>query len=104
MKMRHLVVATSAALLSFGAIAEGQPHQSQSRETRAPQATGDANVVAAAEQRLRSAGYPATTQGLKEFQQANGIEASGQLDAQTLAALGVDVSAASGGSTQPPKN
>lgn len=100
MKMRHLVVATTAALLSFGAIAEGQRHQSQSSESTAPQAANEADVVRAAQQRLQAAGYPATPQGLREFQQANGIQASGQLDAQTLAALGVDASAASGASSE----
>jgi peptidoglycan hydrolase-like protein with peptidoglycan-binding domain len=104
MKMRHIVVATAAALISFGAIAEGQRHQSQSSGTTAPQAQSDATLVREAQQKLRDAGYAATPQGLREFQQANGIEASGQLDAQTLAALGVDASAASGASSETPKN
>lgn len=99
MKMRHLVVATSAAFLSFGAIAGGQ-QQSQSKENAAPQASTEATIVRAAQDRLRSQGYAATPQGLAEFQQAKGIEPSGKLDEQTLAALGVDASAASGGSSE----
>jgi hypothetical protein len=99
MKMRHLVVATSAALLSFGAIA-GADEQSQSKENSVPQASTEVTIVRAAQDRLRSQGYAATPQGLAEFQQAKGIAPSGKLDHQTLAALGVDASAASGGSSE----
>jgi murein L,D-transpeptidase YcbB/YkuD len=105
MKMRHLVIATSAALLSSGAIAGGQ-QQSQTSETRSgpaqsqttPQAAADASTIREAQERLQSAGYEPTPQGLREFQQAKGIAPSGQLDQQTLAALGVGTPAASGGS------
>jgi hypothetical protein len=99
MKVHHLVVAASAALLSFGAIAGGQ-QQSQSKENAAPQTSTEATIVREAQDRLRSQGYAATPQGLAEFQQAKGIEASGKLDEQTLAALGVDASAASGASSE----
>lgn len=98
MKMRHLVVATSAALLSFGAIAGGQ-QQSQSKENTAPQAATESSTIREAQDALRSQGYAATPQGLAEFQQAKGIEPSGKLDQQTLAALGVGASAASGASS-----
>lgn len=105
MKMRHLVIAASAALISSGVIAGGQ-QQSQSGETRsgqapsqtAPQAATDPSTIREAQERLRSEGYAATPQGLREFQQAKGIAPSGQLDQQTLAALGVGAPAASGGS------
>lgn len=98
MKMRHFVVATSAALVSLGAIAGGQ-QQSQSEQEAAQQASVVA-IVREAQDKLRSQGYAATPQGLAEFQQAKGIEASGKLDDQTLAALGIDASAASGGSSE----
>lgn len=99
MKVRHLVIATSAALLSFGAIAGGQ-QQSQSKENSTPQAATESSTIREAQDALRSQGYAATPQGLAEFQQAKGIEASGKLDEQTLAALGVGASAASGGSSE----
>jgi Putative peptidoglycan binding domain len=99
MKMRQLVVATSAALVSLGAIAGGQQH-SQSSESRSPQAaSSDSSTIRAAQEALRSQGYAATPQGLAEFQQAKGIEATGRLDQQTLAALGVSASGASGASS-----
>lgn len=103
MKMRYLVVATSAALISSGAIAGGQK-QSQSSETPSgqsqttPQAAADTSTIREAQEKLQSAGYEPTPQGLREFQQAKGIAPSGQLDQQTLAALGVGTPAASGGS------
>jgi murein L,D-transpeptidase YcbB/YkuD len=99
MKMRHIAVAASAALLSYGAIAGGGQQQSQSGETTRPQASADAETVRQAQDQLRAAGYPATPQGLMEFQQAKGLEAHGKLDQQTLAALGVDSSASSSAAT-----
>src|SRR5688572_7117919 len=98
MKMRHLVVATSAALLSFGAMAGGGQQQSQSEDRGAPQAATEVSIVREALDKLRAEGYAATPQGLAEYQQAKGIEPSGKLDQQTLAALGVADPAASGGS------
>lgn len=104
MKMRHFVVATSAALISSGVIAGGQQH-SQSGETRsgqtqtAPQAAAD-STIREAQERLQSEGYAPTPQGLREFQQAKGIQPSGQLDEQTLVALGVGAPAASGASSE----
>jgi|SRR5687768_12909492 len=93
MKMRHFVVATSAALVSLGAIATGQQHSED-------KASIEATIVREAQSKLRSQGYAPTPQGLAEFQQAKGIEPSGKLDEQTLAVLGVDDPAASGASSE----
>jgi peptidoglycan hydrolase-like protein with peptidoglycan-binding domain len=41
---------------------------------------------------------PKTQKGLKEFQTSKGLSASGQIDQQTLSALGISGSAAGGGS------
>jgi peptidoglycan hydrolase-like protein with peptidoglycan-binding domain len=46
---------------------------------------------------------PKTQKGLKEFQTSKGIKATGQLDQQTLSALGVSGSAAGGASAKPEK-
>ena len=110
MKMRHLVIAASTLLLSSAAVAGGQKH-SQSSETSggqaqsrtAPQGATEASTIREAQERLRAEGYAATPQGLREFQQAKGIEPSGQLDRQTLAVLGVGASAASGASSEAEK-
>lgn len=104
MKMHQLVVATSAALFSAGAIAGGQQHSERKDGTEA-QAIRDASTVREAQERLRAEGYAATPQGLKEFQHAKGLAPSGKLDQQTLAALGVGASAssdASSGTTRQP--
>lgn len=110
MKMRHVVVAATTVLLSSAAIAGGQ-QRSQSSETpsghaqsqTAPSTVSEATTIREAQDRLRAEGYAATPQGLREFQQAKGIEPSGQLDQQTLAALGVGASAASGASSEAEK-
>jgi hypothetical protein len=107
MKMHHVVIAASAVLLSSAAIAAGQKHSQSSESTgdqaqsqTAPPAVSEATTIREAQDRLRSEGYAATPQGLREFQQAKGIAPSGQLDQQTLAALGVGASAASGASSE----
>jgi hypothetical protein len=107
MKMRHVVIAASTVLLSSAAFAGGQK-QSQSSENpggqaqsqAAPQAQTDASTIRQAQDRLRSEGYAATPEGLREFQEAKGLQPSGQLDQQTLAALGVGASAGSGASSE----
>jgi len=99
MKMRSIVVAASAALVSLGAMAEGQ--HSQGADASESQAIRDASIVREAQERLRAAGYAATPDGLKEFQQSKGISPSGKLDQRTLAALGVGASASSGASADP---
>jgi peptidoglycan hydrolase-like protein with peptidoglycan-binding domain len=93
MKMRHVVAVSTAALVSFGALAGGQQQSSSG-------ASMDPATVRQAQERLASEGFnpgPAdgrlgqqTKQGLKDFQQSKGLEPSGQLDAQTIAALGID--------------
>jgi hypothetical protein len=102
MKMRHIVIAASAAFISYGAIAGGGQQSSRSEERAVPQAADQdaVNTVRRAQERLRAAGYAVTPQGLAEFQQAKGLEPSGKLDQQTLAALGIGESASSGGSSR----
>lgn len=104
MKMRDVVVASSAALISFGALAGGGQQSSAGAST-------DSAMVRQAQERLASEGFDPgaldgklgqqTQQSLQQFQQAKGIEPSGQLDPQTVAALGIDSdsSAAAGGSS-----
>ena len=105
MKMRHVVALTSAVLVSFGAVAGGQQHSSAG-------ASADPATVRQAQERLASEGFnpgaldgrlgPQTQQGLKEFQQSQGLEPNGRLDSQTIAALGLDSgSSAAAGGTSP---
>ncbi len=104
MKMRHVVAFTSAVLVSFGAVAGGQQHSSAG-------ASADPETVRQAQEKLMSEGIdpgavdgrlgPQTRQGLQEFQRSNGLEATGQLDAETVAALGLDSGSAATGATSP---
>lgn len=86
---------------------------STSGQASQKQAQGS-DIVKQAQQKLSQAGHdvgkpdgimgPKTQAGLKEFQEKKGLQASGQLDKETLAALGVSGevtsgSAATGGSS-----
>jgi hypothetical protein len=82
-------------------MAGGQQH-SQGERTFAPHAaTEETSVMREAHDALRAKGHPPTPQGVREFQQAKGLEATGRLDEPTLAALGVGVSASSGATSGP---
>ena len=104
MKMRHVVAFTSAVLVSFGAVAGGQQHSTSG-------ASADPATVRQAQEKLVSEGInpgavdgrlgPQTQQGLQEFQRSKGLEPSGQLDAETVAALGLDSGSAATGGTSP---
>jgi peptidoglycan hydrolase-like protein with peptidoglycan-binding domain len=109
MKMRHVVAVSAATLVSFGALAGGQQHSSSG-------ASMDSATVRQVQERLASEGFnpgpvdgrlgQQTQQGLKDFQQSKGLEPSGQLDGQTIAALGIESGAsaaagASSGAAQP---
>jgi hypothetical protein len=94
MKMHHVVAVSSAALISFGALAGGEQQSSAG-------ATTQSATVQQAQERLKSAGFEPTRQGLQDFQTSKGLEPSGQLDPQTIAALGLgsDSSAGAGASS-----
>jgi peptidoglycan hydrolase-like protein with peptidoglycan-binding domain len=120
MELKHLVLAT-AAVFSAGALAagdyssppqrqsesQGAMPESQSRPQRAQaQSSG---VVKQVQQELKQKGFdagpvdgrwgPMTEKGVKQFQKSQNIQASGQLDERTLAALGIqEPSSATGGS------
>ena len=107
MKMRHVVAVTSAALVSFGALAGGEQQSSAGAST-------ESATVRQAQERLASEGFDPgavdgklgqqTQQSLKQFQQSKGLEPSGQLDQQTIAALGVDSDSSAGaGASSPSK-
>jgi peptidoglycan hydrolase-like protein with peptidoglycan-binding domain len=101
MRLRHILIAATA-FVSLGAFAEGNraglDKQAQAG-TAAVHSQANSSVVKQAQQKLSTAGHDAgpadgvlgarTQQALKDFQQAKGIEASGQLDQRTLSALGM---------------
>jgi peptidoglycan hydrolase-like protein with peptidoglycan-binding domain len=113
MKLAQLAVAVAAAF-SLSAMAAGdqkqkQEPQAQSGQSTQAQSSGQSTqspeLVKQAQEKLSAAGHdagaadgkmgPKTQAALKEFQQSKGLQASGQLDQKTVAALGVS----SGGSS-----
>lgn len=128
MKLSHLAV-LSATVVSFAAVAQDKPKQEPSAQSGQSQAatqpqeqkqksgqqmSQSPELIKQAQEKLSAAGHdvgkadgimgPKTQKGLKEFQQSKGLEASGQLDQKTLAALGVsgEASAAAGASADKP--
>lgn len=123
MKLRHIVIA-SAVSCSLGSLAwaqqsqegaqgQAQPQQQQDQSMRQGQAmeqggqhAQNPEVVRQVQKSLNEQGYdagpidgkwgPKTQSALKNFQQAKGLEASGQLDEETLAELDVEAEAATG--------
>lgn len=100
----NILVATIAAALSAGALAAGDssPRQSQGAPGSHAQAQTQSQspeVVKQAQQKLAQKGYevgaadgqlgPRTQEGVKKFQEQQNLTATGRLDRQTLAALGV---------------
>lgn len=110
MKLTHVVVA-GAALVSFSVIAAEEKKQQPQAQSETKQQSAQSDVVKQAQDKLSAAGHdagpadgklgPRTQKALKEFQQSKGLEASGQLDQKTLAALGVsgDSAASTGASS-----
>ena len=100
MKRTTLFIALASAL-SLSAYANDQAQKSSQQNS---------DVVKQAQQKLSEGGKdvavdgqmgPKTQAALKEFQQEKGLQASGQLDRETIAALDLDQasSAASGGTS-----
>lgn len=102
MRLRHIVIAATA-FVSLSALAEGNraapDKQAQAGTSASVQSQANSSVIKQAQQKLSAAGHDAgpadgllgakTQQALKDFQQAKGIDATGQLDQRTLTALGV---------------
>jgi peptidoglycan hydrolase-like protein with peptidoglycan-binding domain len=110
-KLSYLLIAGASAV-SLGAVAGGEQKNTQdtTQSQAQPQAARNPELVKQAQEKLSAAGHdagaadgmigPKTQAALKEFQQSKGIEASGRLDQQTLAELGVsDAAPASTGSS-----
>ena len=123
MELKPLVIAT-AAVFSAGAFAAGDyssppRQQSQSQSERAmPSGYGSqqqtqaqsSGVVKQVQQELKQKGIdagpvdgkwgPLTEQGVKQFQKSQKLQASGQLDEQTLGALGIQERSSAAGSSK----
>jgi peptidoglycan hydrolase-like protein with peptidoglycan-binding domain len=115
-KIKHVAFAGITAL-AFSQIAfaggdmKNQPSASQEQPQQQSTAPGmEQGTIKQAQEQLSSKGHdvqadgvlgPKTEAALKEFQEKEGIQASGRLDQETLAALGVDEGSAGTGSSSP---
>ena len=118
MKRTMLSIALASAF-SLSAYAHDQARQqsspsedSQQQSASAQQSQQNSDLVKQAQEKLNANGKdvgasdgqlgPKTQAALKEFQQGNGLQETGQLDQETIAALdlGESGSAASGGTKQ----
>lgn len=108
MKRTTIFIALASAL-SLSAYANDQG-QSQQNASAGQSSQQNSDLVKQAQQKLSEGGKEVTVDGqmgpktqaaLKEFQQERGLQASGQLDRETIAALDLDQSssAASGGTS-----
>lgn len=104
-KLSYFVVAGATAV-SMSALAGGQQYQQQSQTQSGqtqPQASQSPQLVMQVQEKLSATGHkagpadgklgPKTQAALKDFQQSKGLEASGRIDQQTLAELGVSADA-----------
>ncbi len=116
MKRTTLVVALASAALSASAYAN-QGSRSSSQDERQQQSTSSSQdqaqqspeLVKKAQEKLSSEGKdvgapdgkmgPKTQAALKEFQQEKGLEQTGELDNETIAALDIDQDSSSTGSS-----
>lgn len=118
MKLKEIVIAMSASLaLAAPAMAAGDRQQSTHQQGASPQSSGahtsmgeqsqqDSSRVRQVQQALKDKGFDVgqvdgimgqkTQSALREFQEKEGMQASGTLDQQTLSALGIQASGATG--------
>lgn len=94
MRFSPIAVALATALLSPNGVAQEKAELIKEVQSKLNQQGHDVGAVDG----IRG---PKTRKGLKEFQTLNGLNATGQIDQQTLSALGVSGSAASGASASP---
>ena len=118
-KFKHVAFAgiTALAFSQFAFAGGSANKQSQSgmptEQSAAQGQSQDSGTIRQAQEKLSAKGHDVTADGVlgtktqaavKEFQEKEGIQASGQLDQETLAALGVNESSAGAGSTSSPSS
>jgi peptidoglycan hydrolase-like protein with peptidoglycan-binding domain len=96
--------ADSSTSASGGMSASGEAKTSGKAQTQAKSSQGqNPELIKQAQTKLNVTADgkvgPETQKAVKEFQQSKGLKASGQLDQETIAALGVNESASAGGSS-----
>lgn len=105
-----IVISYSAYAEQGGGQQEGMQQQDQMMQQQGKAAPMDRKTIEQVQQALNDKGYDAgpvdgnwgskTQSAVENFQQSQGMQATGQLDQQTLAALGISGGAAAGGQQQ----
>jgi peptidoglycan hydrolase-like protein with peptidoglycan-binding domain len=112
MKYRHLIIASAVSIACGSAFAQqsdtqqSDPGMTQSQSQDAGGASSmSPSMIKQVQQKLKQQGHdvgavdgmwgPKTQAALREFQQQQGMQASGELDQETLAALGVQAGSGS---------
>jgi peptidoglycan hydrolase-like protein with peptidoglycan-binding domain len=112
MKYRHLIIASAVSMACGSAFAQqsdtqqSDPGMTQSQSQDAGGASSmSPSMIKQVQQKLKQQGHevgavdgmwgPKTQAALREFQQQQGMQASGELDQETLAALGVQAGSGS---------
>ncbi len=117
MKITPIAVAVAAAMFSLTAVANEQNKESQSGQGSSmsqehkpgteAQSGANPELVKQAQTKLNVPADgkigPETQKAVKEFQTSKGLNASGQLDQETISALGVSPESASAGGSSAPK-
>jgi peptidoglycan hydrolase-like protein with peptidoglycan-binding domain len=124
MKLTPFAVAVAAAF-SMSAIAadekqkdaqsQGAQQSSQTQSAQqGSQSSQSPEMVKQAQEKLSAAGHdageadgimgPKTQSALKEFQESKGLQASGELDQKTMAALGISGGSSSAGASSSPSS
>ena len=111
MKLTPFAVAVAAAF-SMSAIAADEKQkdaQSQGSQSSQQASSQSPEMVKQAQEKLSAAGHdagepdgimgPKTQSALKEFQNSKGLQASGELDQKTMAALGMSGGSSSAGAS-----
>jgi peptidoglycan hydrolase-like protein with peptidoglycan-binding domain len=112
--LTHVAIAVALAFPLAAVAADEKQQSQQSQGASEQQASQSPELVKQAQEKLSAAGHdvgeadgrmgPKTQAALKDYQEKKGLQASGKLDQQTIAALGVNEGAsASTGSTSEQK-
>ncbi|HYH20701.1 MAG TPA: peptidoglycan-binding domain-containing protein [Azospirillum sp.] len=110
--MKELVLFTAiiaAGMLAAPAMAQSTAQQGQQNQAGGAQITASPAQVRQVQQVLKQSGYNAgnvngswdqqTSQAVRNFQQAQGLEPTGQLNTRTLSALGISGNSGVSGGT-----
>lgn len=108
MRRTTLFIAVASALSLSTAFAQSSQSAQQDRQASSQQQAQSPDVVKQVQEKLSAEGQKVTADGkmgpqteaaLKEYQQKNGLQATGRIDQETLAKLGIESGSSATGGT-----